>query len=803
MARHGPALSAGVWFTAAGVLAVLAAIALARVIARSRLFTALLALSVVSFGAGVFQLRTAPPGEPWRSLTGEQTTIIEVDGVLLDTPRARQAVRHPLQPWSAGQTWSAQLRVRALRADAGDAAAQGLLTIRGEGAPPVSLRAGDMVRIVGRYRSVAPPENPGEPDRLALAAQEFRVGSIHVHDAGGMARLAPESSLDHLRAWALRARDGVHARARAILVGDAESDPEGAEHRALLAALILGEESPALTELRDAMTHLGIVHVLSISGFHLAVLVFVALLALRVPGDLGRWEPLLVAMVLAGYLAILPYSAPVWRSGLMVLALLVSEAMGRRYDRLAVLGWIAFLLLLYRPMDAWSLGFQLSFGLVAVLVRFGPSFHDRLWGVPLRGVRVESRFILLDPLKRLISANVLCWIASTPVIVYHTGLLSPLAPLAGVVLVPLVSALLIAAYLSLAIGIVVPVLASVATPVLDGLARLVSFSIHLADGVPGAWALLPRISLALCIVATLAALACAAGRLRRGGLAIAAATFVLWGSAEVALGPRLDRDILLRVDMLSVGDGTCHLVRAGRDAVLWDAGSLRGPQIGRRTIPRALRELGAWHVPTAIVTHPNLDHFNALIEAAPSIGLRQVITTDFFLQRAADRPYGPEAWFIGALRRHGIEIAIARAGDRRRLGELELVFINPPAEPPATFQADNDFSLVGVVEREGEALALFTGDVQQPAIELMQESYVDLTARVMEAPHHGSAKPAAIDWIRQVAPEVVLQSTGPQRAGDPRLDPARAGRAWLCTATNGAAWAEIRRDGKVIWGTMR
>jgi competence protein ComEC len=223
-------------------------------------------------------------------------------------------------------------------------------------------------------------------------------------------------------------------------------------------------------------------------------------------------------------------------------------------------------------------------------------------------------------------------------------------------------------------------------------------------------------------------------------------------------------------------------------------------------VPRAVRALGAWHVRTAIVTHPNLDHFNALVEAAPQLGLERVLTTRLLLDRAAARPASAEAFLLEQLRAKGIRVEAVSAGDTLAVGPLTLEFLSPPAD--ASWPADNDHSLVAELRdtsgpARGRALALFTGDIQAPAIEWIRSRRPSLSATVMEAPHHGSAKDAAMRFVDAVAPRVVLQSTGPSRAGDARWEGVRAGRVWWCTATHGAAWVEFGADGSIRSGATR
>lgn len=95
---------------------------------------------------------------------------------------------------------------------------------------------------------------------------------------------------------------------------------------------------------------------------------------------------------------------------------------------------------------------------------------------------------------------------------------------------------------------------------------------------------------------------------------------------------------------------------------------------------------------------------------------------------------------------------------------------------------------------------LLTGDIQQQAIGMLMATRSGLDVDAMELPHHGSATAGAVEFVRWLQPEVVLQSTGPSRVGDLRWLEVRGGRDWLVTAVDGACFVEFHSDGRVRSG---
>ena len=216
-------------------------------------------------------------------------------------------------------------------------------------------------------------------------------------------------------------------------------------------------------------------------------------------------------------------------------------------------------------------------------------------------------------------------------------------------------------------------------------------------------------------------------------------------------------------------------------------------------VPRAVRELGAWRVPTVVITHPNIDHFNGVLDIAEPLGVRRVLVGEAFMT-AARRPFGPEAYLLRGLRERGIDVVTVRVGLKIEFGAAALEFLSPPAG--AEWDLGNDMSLVASVNTPARSsAALLCGDIQDTAI----THIAGLSPRpaIMEAPHHGSARASAIGLVAQADPAIVVQSTGSSRAGDERWAEVRSGRVWRCTATDGACWSEVLRDGSVRSGDWR
>ena len=882
------ALASTTWFGFAAACLLLAVILPAQFRASSRAqllaraSSACLALAALSLGAGWFTFRIHERAAPTLHYT---QGVVTVEGFITAAPQWR-AAQSPA--FFATGSWRFDLALTSTLDPNNSARALSDRTIPARGALWVrlpgsharsfstdSLPIGTRVRITGTIDTIDPPTNPGQSDLRLLAAQRGVIGSLSLSDPSLIQTLAPPSrftraiqtALDALRR---RAADVVARAASSTQTStptsfetqtQAQNQPlsnssflssidatRATQRQALITGLLLGEFDPAsqdVRDIRDAFARQGLVHILSISGFHLTVLAGVSLALLRLTGDQGRLEPLIVAILVFIFLLIVPAQSPILRSGLLVLALLLIQATGRRYDRLIVLGWISIALLIWRPLDAWSIGYQLSVGLTAALLWRGHAFHARLWNLfspaPLKGVRPIDRGLLgllLEAVKASLSTGLLCGFFAFPIVAYHAGILSTLGIFVGIIVTPVIILALWIGYAALIVGMFIPPAADFAASTLAALAEAAIALVQLFDRIPLSSTRLPPVPIFWAFAATLAfAWWVGVHRPRRLHTSILILLLSAWLTiawlapnqlASLSSASSASQQPLLRIDAFAVGDATCILIRSDDQALLWDAG---GPTQGGilPDIVQWTRALDAWHVQSLIITHADIDHYAAADTIIGPLNIKRLYMSNAMqAQLARDRVRVRDARYVQrsnltsnqsasplarimdratrTLAENKGSINTLARGDELSLGRARFRVLWPPADfdLDATSSIDNDASLVAHIEVQtaaGPRHILLTGDITDNSIKLIRTFEPSLRAHIMEAPHHGTATPGVRDWILDIAPDVVIQSAGKRKSSDPRLDIARQGRLWHATGIAGHSFAEIRTDGSIITGT--
>lgn len=215
----------------------------------------------------------------------------------------------------------------------------------------------------------------------------------------------------------------------------------------LLFALLSGNRDFLSSECADAFRNSGLAHILALSGMHLA---FMGLLVFQIGNIFGGKRIAIpfsvVAMVFFVWFA--GASPSLIRALGMALLLVFGKSLGLHPPVFSVLCAVFLGHVLLFPLDAFSLGFRLSYAAVAGIVLFSENFTEIVRG------KIPD-IILLG-----LSVSLGAFSMTTPLIVYSIGVLAPIGIVATLVAAPLAS-------LFLALGMGAVIISSVFPPLSD------------------------------------------------------------------------------------------------------------------------------------------------------------------------------------------------------------------------------------------------------------------------------------------------------------------------------------------------
>ncbi len=665
------------------------------------------------------------------------------------------------------------------------------------------LTPGATIAAVGWLSGIDGPRNPGEFDYRQKLASRGVHARLTVKSRGAWTLLAPApiwgDPLGAVRRWA-------SSSALASLELGMANDPRGL---ALLETMLLGVWRGDSRGTVEAFRRVGLAHLLSISGAHLAILLGMVWLLARLWMDRPPRAAMVVLVVLGLYLLAVPLRAPVVRAAVMAGLFAAAYASGRRIRPLELMGLAAIVILLWRPNDLFSAGFQLSFGVVTGLLLFTRRVSHWLWPEsPLAIATAGSTAVrwVVDYL----AVSLVAFLIAAPCVAYHYQLVSPWAVLLSVLAWPVVGAVLAVGYFKILIGLVLPSVSLMLGGLAGWLADTMLGLVDRAGGWPGSsveLAASPGVGWTLGATAAAAALLGGLFAGRRRALVGCLALLAAWGWWDIhGVERTTPAPGGLVVNMLAVGDGSCFVVRFDDGRVLmFDCGSQAYLDIGSRSVLPALRRLGIDRIDVLVLSHADLDHFSGVLDVMEGVGVERVWAPPQLMAEAEaairDRRWTSTRLLVESLQAEGLVIEEVTRGHRERWGSAELEVLWPA--DGELMKWANDTSVVLSIRAAGRRV-LLNGDIQQEGITRLLALDDDLEADVTDLPHHGSFVEASPAWLDAVRPRVALQSSGKGRLRRDAWDAICLSLSVtrLITARSGMAEVRIDAGGGLSWSAF-
>lgn len=257
-----------------------------------------------------------------------------------------------------------------------------LIALKIDSLNPVQLNYGDELMITSKYLPVEPTYNPGEFDFKAWLAAKNIYQQTFINQSQ-LIKLN-NSKGNTIIKYAITERKKQVEIYRQLIKND--------EAYAVASTLVLGYRADLSKETLAAYSKTGTIHALSVSGAHVGIIFFLlnAMLSFLDRKKVFKILKLLLVCSLIWYYALLTgFSSSVLRSAIMITIFILAKAFNKNSNNYNILGFTAFVLLVYNPFYIWDVGFQLSFISVFGLIYLQPKIYkwiyvknkwlDKLW----------------------------------------------------------------------------------------------------------------------------------------------------------------------------------------------------------------------------------------------------------------------------------------------------------------------------------------------------------------------------------------------------------------------------------------
>ena len=612
------------------------------------------------------------------------------------------------------------------------------VTVRQSSNRPM-LSQGDEIKLIGEVVPLHGYNNPAQYDSVAAAQRQGIRGRMFIqdHDISLVSKNNNVSWKHTLALW----RGKIIENMQKIM-------PEC--HASILAGMLFGGYGGIPREIVDDFATTGIVHILSVSGSHIALVVGVitvlGTLVARKFAFNTRLVPLFAAGIVTFYAVFCGLTPPVLRSLVMGLIALFAVYFGREKDAANALLLSALGMMIHEPSLIYDLSFQLSFASSAGLVFLNSKTVAMMTALPIW-------------LTRLLAVTIAAQLGVLPFIAWYFNSLSLSSLVANVIIVPLIEWIVILGLFGVCIGMLFGIVGNIMMMICSLLIGIVIQCTAWLAMVPGASLYMPSIGLIGGVIYYLL-LAWVYGYKPKSMLSLRE-LMEKWPrtTAAALLGTVIFVIIYsvyprpMYVHFIDVGQGDCALIITphGR-AILVDTGGVMGSttdfDIGDRVVVPYLKHYGVLSIDYLFLTHGHQDHAGGAAAIA-----RALLVKNSMLSREI---HTPEVRNLVQVAHNSHFIPVYRS-QKIDIDGVTIQVVHAASDQ--NVRKSNEISSVVQVSY-GKHSFLLTGDLDGKGEEELLASGKGISSTVLKISHHGAKTSSAIEFLQAVAPEYAVISVG-------------------------------------------
>jgi len=602
-----------------------------------------------------------------------------------------------------------------------------------------SINPGNTVEVSGFYQKGKERRNPGEFDYHKYLQSQNITGIVSINSVYDVIVVTEESVF--FTSTLFQIKKNINERIYEL---------HNTSTASLLRGLLLADRHEMDYDIKTQFINAGVVHVLAVSGFNVGLIVLIFIFMF------GRFSiPVNAALTITGLIAFLLITgiqASVFRATVMAIVLIIAFLSNRNTNLINSLAIAALVILLVKPYELYSPGFQLSFAAVLSIAVIYPLIDK--W--------IDSLNIKSNSLKKLLlftAVSLSAQVGTLPLTIFYFGKVSIIALFTNLIVIPVIGFNISLAIATLIISSVLQSAAiyyAAANEFLtDMIFRVITYSgnldfSHLIINQYSIYDVLLFYMFIWILLYFMPRFNSNAAKAFLGFL-IALNIFVFSKIDNEELLP----DGLLSVMMIDVGQGDALLVKfPGGETALIDAGNAT-PNFdnGERVILPLLQYLGIERIDYGFISHIDLDHYGGFV----SLIYHDKIETIY--KPPADTNSGKDNRFEDFLRKRNIPIVYYDL-QKLNISSTRLYILNEESDSRLqNFSDNNKRGIIKIVY--GNNSFLFTGDIEKPAERYYAEKYNKfLDVDLLKVSHHGSTTSSTDIFLNFAQPEICLISAG-------------------------------------------
>jgi len=641
---------------------------------------------------------------------------------------------------------------------------------------PSNFKLGNRITFDGTVYPLEEKRNPSQFNyKLYLASQD-------IYSQVGMQQIISTTPVHSIWRWSF-------FRKHVLNTIDANFSNQSSP---LAKALLIGYKNELAREEKISFSRAGLSHIMAVSGLHVGFLLFPFWLVIPFFWTFKYGKQIgitLLIIILFLYAGLTNFSPSVTRASLVGILLAYGKLFHKVRDSKNLTAVAALIILLINPSELFSIGFQLSFGAVYIILLTAPVIQ--------RWLPDWIRFRWYGKPLMIIIISFIVQIGLFPLLAYYFGEFSLIGPLANAFVIPFLGIVVPFGLAVLLLNPFAPDLAQTLNYPVDIFLQWLHQFVDIAANLSWSWVQVHVDSLLffgiwIGIIFLIASLRIP--KLRWKFLILLLLICCLHqGSRTInKLHPAT-----LSLTFFDVGQGDAALVTTPNNKhFLIDVGRWQPDYNSAKyiIIPH-LKEEGINKLDAIFLSHPHADHIGGILEIIDSVPVDTIYNSGTDYNSTLYKTYNQKAFD------HGIPIKSLHAGEQIFIDPAIKVFIYGPQESVSQSNVNNRSLVIELIY--GDTEFLFMGDAEHKQEENLLTNYPKMmNTDFLKVGHHGSKTSSGSSLLKSTTPQIgVVSLAKHNRFGHPHAQASIRLQRYIPTVyyTSLEGALQLYSDGKNIY----
>ncbi len=522
----------------------------------------------------------------------------------------------------------------------------------------------------------------------------------------------------------------------------------------LLGGIVFGDDAVNPSEdIKKSFINSGLLHILAASGMNVTLIFglwFFLSQKIKMHYRLSIFTGILLILF---YTCMTGFGPSILRASLMLVFILLGKLIDREADNIALLFFVAFLLLLYDPCMINNIGFQLSFAVTFGLLLTCPILFDKIDNKVLNFI-ASSCFVPL-----------VAQLYAAPIQMFYFNTFATYSLFANIAIIPFLTVVSFLGFISSIIAMI-PLICTyfcklsdiVLNPFLTGLINISNFFSSLPHSIlqttkPSILQLILYFTLILSLTYFL--------KNPKENKKLFPGFIILFATLILLSLPIKTNDC--KVIFFDMGNADASLIKTPQNKyILIDTGKApykNSQAPAEQIILKYFKDHGIKSIDLLILTHFDSDHTGGSIAILKNVKVKKVLINNFYDDSKISRE------IISYLKKHKVNYETPKQNENL-IKEDEFYLVNLSAKNNE--KEENEHSLVTLMNCKNFKI-LFMADSGIKAYKGLQKEAIG-QVDIIKVGHHGGKDVVNEKMIKELNPKIAIISTGKNPYGHPRKE---------------------------------